>query len=271
MLSKAHLRSHPIHPMLVSLPIGLWVGGSFFDLLAMLGAEPRLAWAGYYCILGGCVTAALAAIPGVIDLFGTVPPRSSARTRGYLHGCLNVFALVLFSIAAWHQGGPWQNVDTLVMSLCGVGVVSILGSGWLGGTLVYRNQIGVDHRYANAGRFKERRVEDFSMPVCNQGELSDGQMMLVHIGGERVTIARTAEGIFAISDGCTHSGGPLCDGALMGTTVQCPWHGSQFDCRTGRVIAGPAEEAIKTFQVEVRGGEVYVADPRKKDKPQKAA
>ncbi len=273
MRSKAHLRSHPIHPMLVALPIGLWIGGFVFDVLAALGVEPRLASAGFYCILGGCVGAALAAIPGVIDLFGAVPPRSSARSRGYIHGLLNVIALLLFIFVAWHQGGPWEGVDRTMLLFGGAGIIAILISGWLGGTLVYRNQIGVDHRYANAGKFKERSVEDFSRPVCNQSELSDGQMMLVNIGSERVAIARCPEGVFAFGDACTHKGGPLSDGTLADCTVQCPWHGSQFDIRTGRVVSGPADEEIKKYDVEVRGGEVYVQDPRtkKKEEPRKAA
>ncbi len=272
MRSKAQLKSHPIHPMLVALPIGLWIGGFVFDVLAKLGVEPRLASAGFYCILGGCIGAAAAAIPGVIDLFGAIPPRSSARTRGYIHGALNVLALLLFIAAAWHQGNPWDAVDSLTVILGFLGVIGIAISGWLGGTLVYRNQIGVDHRYANAGKLKERSIENFSRPACNQAELSEGQLMLVHIGDERVAVGKSAEGIFAISDSCTHKGGPLSDGALIGCTVQCPWHGSQFDCRTGRVVAGPAEEHIKTYAVEVRAGEVYVQDPhRKKEEPRKAA
>ncbi len=262
MRSKAQLRSHPIHPMLVALPIGLWIGGFVFYALAAMGAEPRLASAGFFAILGGCIGAALTAVPGVIDLFGSVPPRSSARKRGYLHGALNVLALILFIVVAWRQGGPWDLADRTSLLLALLGVITIGVSGWLGGTLVYRNQIGVDRRYANAGKLKERSFDDFSRPVCNEGELSLGQLMLIHIAGERIALGKCAEGIFAFQDSCTHRGGPLSDGALVGCAVQCPWHGSQFDCRTGRVVAGPAEEHLKTYEVAVRNGEVYVQNPR---------
>jgi nitrite reductase/ring-hydroxylating ferredoxin subunit/uncharacterized membrane protein len=273
MRSKAHLKSHPIHPMLISLPIGLWIGAFVFDLLAVAGIGTNLNSAGFFATIGGCVGAALAAVPGVIDLFGAVPPSSSARQRGYIHGMLNTVALLVFIAVAWHRGGPLAMPDRLSLLLSFVGIVLIGISGWLGGTLVYRNQIGVDHRYANATKLKERSFEDFSRPVCNQTELSDGQLMLVTIGQERIAVGRCAEGVFAFADSCTHKGGPLSDGALVGCTVQCPWHGSQFDCRTGSVVAGPAEESIKTYAVEVRGGEVYVQNPTsaKNEEPTKAA
>ncbi|HST77400.1 MAG TPA: Rieske 2Fe-2S domain-containing protein, partial [Verrucomicrobiae bacterium] len=116
----------------------------------------------------------------------------------------------------------------------------------------------VDHRFASAGKLKERTLSGWDRPVCNQSELGDGQMLLAQVGKERVVVGRCKEGLFAFSDHCTHRGGPLSDGALVECTVQCPWHGSQFDIRTGRVVAGPAEEKIDVHQMEVRGGEVYI-------------
>lgn len=107
-----------------------------------------------------------------------------------------------------------------------------------------------------------RSFDSWSRPVCNQSELADGQMLLAVIDHERVVIGRCSEGLFAFGDHCSHRGGPLSDGALVDCTVQCPWHGSQFDIRTGRVVSGPAEEKINLYQVEIRAGEVYVKQPR---------
>jgi hypothetical protein len=59
-----------------------------------------------------------------------------------------------------------------------------------------------------------------------------------------------------IQDHCTHRGGSLADGVLICGTVQCLWHGSQFDTKTGQVRAGPAKEPIKTYTVDERDGEV---------------
>ncbi len=257
MRSRAQIKSHPIHPMLVALPIGLWVGSLVFDCIAAARNDASFAAAGFYCAVAGCVGAALAAIPGAIDLFSVVPDRSSARKRGYIHGVLNVLALGIFIAMAARRGVAMPDGLSLLLSVIGVAVLGV--SGWLGGTLVYRNQIAVDHRFANAGKYRERELRGWDQPVCNQSELSDGQMLLARKGNQRIVVGRCPEGMVAFSDSCTHRGGPLSDGALVGCTVQCPWHGSQFNVHTGRVVAGPAQQAVETYTVEVRNGEVFVS------------
>ena len=52
---------------------------------------------------------------------------------------------------------------------------------------------------------------------------------------------------------CTHRGGPLNEGKLYGSTVTCPWHGSQYNVCTGAVLRGPATEPVKTYRVIVEG------------------
>ncbi len=83
--------------------------------------------AGFYCIVAGCVMAALAAVPGVIDLFSVVPPASSARQRGYIHGLLNSTALLLFIAIAAYRGGSsvMPNNLSLFLSAVGVGGIAI--------------------------------------------------------------------------------------------------------------------------------------------------
>ncbi len=270
MRSVAHIKGHPIHPMLVSFPIGLWVTSFVFDFLALNYGSNMLEAAGFYTILAGCVGAALAAVAGVADLLGAVPPNSSAKKRGYIHGGLNTVVLLMFIYVAWRRGSAYNSLDSVSVLVSGFGVVLLGFSGWLGGTLVYRNQIGIDRRFANAGKQKHRVLSGWEKPVCNQSELSDGQLMLARVGNERVAVGRCGDGVFAFSDHCTHRGGPLSDGALIGCTVQCPWHGSQFDITTGRVVAGPAEEKIKLYDVEIRNGEVYVQTKRPKDVPKAA-
>jgi uncharacterized membrane protein/nitrite reductase/ring-hydroxylating ferredoxin subunit len=264
MRARAQIKSHPIHPMLVSFPIALWTASLVFDLLAVAGGNVFFAIAGFYSLIGGCIGAVLAAIPGVIDLFSVVPPNSSGRKRGYIHGTLNSLALLLFIFIAARRGDPMARPDGVSLALSLLGVAGIAVSGWLGGTLVYRNQIGVDHRYANAGQEKERSLDSWDRPVLNRSELSDGQMMLAKIEGERVVVGRCGEGFFAFSDHCTHQGGPLHDGALVGCVVQCPWHGSQFDITNGRVVAGPAKSKIQMYDTEIKGNEVYVL-PRQRE------
>lgn len=258
MRSRASISSHPIHPMLVAFPIGLWVTALIFNLIALSQDNGSLFAASFYCVIAGCVGAVFAAVAGTIDFVSVVPPQSSAKNRGLLHGGLNSLVLLLFIYIAYRQGSPAVRPDGLTIGLMVIGVIILGISGWLGGTLVYRNQIGIDRRYAAAGKLKERTLSGWEKPVCNQSELADGQVLLAQVGTDRIVVGRCSEGLFAFSDHCTHRGGPLSDGALVDCTVQCPWHGSQFDIRTGRVVAGPAEEKILVHEVEVRKGEVYV-------------
>jgi nitrite reductase/ring-hydroxylating ferredoxin subunit/uncharacterized membrane protein len=266
MRSRIQIKSHPVHPMLIVFPLGLWITSFVFEIIAMLTDNQLLGGAAFFGIIAGCVGAALAAVPGAIDLFSVVPRNSSGRTRGYLHATLNVCALALFILVAWHWGNPYDAPDGVTIGLSAIGVGIVLLSGWLGATLVYRNQIGVDHRYAGAGQFRERRLRGWDQPVCNQAELGEGQMMLVTVDNEHVVVGRCGTGFAAFSNHCTHRGGPLADGALVACTVQCPWHGSQFDIHTGRVVAGPAKNKIHTFDIEVRDGEVYLSPDKRQEK-----
>ena len=83
-------------------------------------------------------------------------------------------------------------------------------------------------------------------------------MKLVHHNGKRIVIGRTEEGFVAFEDRCTHRGGSLAGGAMMCGTVQCPWHGSQFDVNSGTVKAGPAKKPIDTYELEIRDGKVFL-------------
>ena len=258
MQSRAQIKSHPIHPMLIVLPVGLFLGSWIFDLIGKATNNELLWAAGYYAAILGIVGGFCAAIAGAVDWFAVVPPRSSAKRRGLLHGALNLLVLIGFTIVAVRRGSAIAEPGGFELGLMTACIVLLGITGWLGGTLSYRNQIGVDHRYANAGKFRERRLESWDRPACNQSELGEGQMMLVHVGNERVVVGRCPQGMIAFSDHCTHKGGPLSDGALVGCTVQCPWHGSQFDVHTGRVVAGPAQSKIDVYETQIRAGEVYI-------------
>ena len=269
MRARAQIKTHPIHPMLVVLPLGLFLGSWIFDLIGKATNNELLWAASYYCAIAGIIGGFCAAIPGVIDWYNVVPPRSSAKSRGLLHGGLNTLVLVAFIVIAIHRSSSIAEPGAFELVLMTLAIIVLGISGWLGGTLAYRNQIGVDHRYAGSGSWKERALESWERPACNQSELSEGQMMLVRVKDERVVIGRCSEGIVAFGDHCTHKGGPLSDGALVGCTVQCPWHGSQFDIHTGRVVAGPAKNKIDVYDIETRSGEVYV-QPQKGKKPKAA-
>lgn len=272
MRSKAAIRSHPIHPMLVAFPIGLFITSLIFDVLGTQRGIPALWSAGFYCVIAGLCFSVAAAVPGVIDLFAVVPPNSSGRNRGYKHALLNLAMIAVFIAGAAHRGDAATQPDGMSLVLSAVGVGLLIAAGWLGATLVYRNQIGVDHLFANAGVNRTVVVERWDAPVCAESDLKEGQLLLAEIAGARIAVGRCGEGFAAFSDRCTHKGGPLSDGALVGCTVQCPWHGSQFNVHTGRVVNGPAEERIEAYDVEISDGKVFVRPKRSRaeEKPQAA-
>src|SRR5438874_6681393 len=119
MRAGVHIKSHPLHPILVVFPLGLWITSFAFDLIGVAAGNSLLWAAGFYCIIGGCIMAAFSAVAGVIDLFTVVPPNSSGRNRGYIHGGLNSLALLLFISIAAYRGGAVTQPDkrSILLSL----------------------------------------------------------------------------------------------------------------------------------------------------------
>jgi uncharacterized membrane protein/nitrite reductase/ring-hydroxylating ferredoxin subunit len=257
MRSKASIKGHPLHPMLIPFPIAFLIGTLVFDVLGVTGNNQSYRQTAGYLEIAGAVTALIAAIPGIIDYFNTVPPDSSAKKRATLHGLTNIALIVIFAVAYVLRD---NSSVTLILILEGVGAVMLFISGWMGGTLAYRNQIGVDIRYAGAGKWNEAHLADGGglIEVAKSDELKTDQMKLVHIGIKRIVLGKTETGYVAFEDRCCHKGGSLAGGAMICGTVQCPWHGSQFDCSTGEVKAGPAKDNIAVFAVEENNGMVYV-------------
>jgi nitrite reductase/ring-hydroxylating ferredoxin subunit/uncharacterized membrane protein len=264
MRSKAQFKGHPLHPMLVAFPIAFLYGSLVADIAGRLAEMPSLWVTGGYLSLAAIATGLTAAVPGLIDYSYVVPPKSSGKRRATKHMAVNVTAIASFAIAwLFRDGASWlPGYGTLALEL--TGVLLVTWGGWMGGTLVYRNQIGVDHRYAHAGKWHDEVIDGRpgeSIVVAKKNELKPGQMRLLRVGDRRIVLACTDEGYAAFDDHCTHKGGPLADGVLICGTVACPWHGSQFDVRTGAVKAGPAEQPIAVYQVSQVGDEVRLVVP----------
>jgi uncharacterized membrane protein/nitrite reductase/ring-hydroxylating ferredoxin subunit len=259
MRSKASYKGHPVHPALIPFPFAFLYGCFFFDLAGWLAERSSWWTAGAYLGVVGIVAALIAAVPGLIDYLYTVPPSSTAKRRATKHMLVNLGAVVLFIVAWVMRGQAEASPGIAGLALEGIGVALLTVGGWMGGVLVNRNQIGVDHRYAQAGKWKEEKVtagSDKTIMVARADELKVNQMKLLHLDGRRLVLGRTEEGYVAFDDRCTHRGGSLAGGVMIGGVVQCPWHGSQFDCRKGAVEAGPAEKVIRTYRVAEREGTI---------------
>jgi uncharacterized membrane protein len=147
---------HPVHPILVTLPIGAWVCSIVFDLVSYGSSEPRIWSVGsMWLILIGVIGAALAAMFGVLDLLN-LPRRTAAFSTGRLHAILNSAALVIFLLGfiwRFNTQDSWDSapIGPLVLSIIGLAVISV--SGFLGGKLAYRYGIRVAEESVQAEGF----------------------------------------------------------------------------------------------------------------------
>lgn len=232
-------------------------------MAAWIWRSDALSISAAHLTLAGIAGGLVAAVPGVIDYLYTVPPASSGKARAMRHGAGNVVALALFGLAFATREMDWTATGLTVV-LEAVGVMVLGYAGWLGGTLVTRNLISVDHRYADAGKWQEATLTGRpgeEIVVATQPDLQDGHMKLLHVNGRRIALARTGDRYHAVDDGCSHRGASLAGGVLVGHTVHCLWHGSQFDVRTGEVSCGPARKGVRTFEVRVEKGDVLLRIP----------
>jgi 3-phenylpropionate/trans-cinnamate dioxygenase ferredoxin subunit len=95
--------------------------------------------------------------------------------------------------------------------------------------------------------------------VCPLAEISVDSAISVQINDTPVTVVRTSENVYAISDLCSHAQVSLAEGEVHGTTIECWLHGSRFDLPTGKPTKPPAIDPIATYPVKVEDGDVYVS------------
>jgi Predicted membrane protein len=143
MESKAKILGHPIHPILITIPLGLFVAAVVFDLIALLTGEGTFARVAFWNIAGGIVGGLVAAIPGAID-WANIPSNTRAKRIGAFHGLGNVAVVALFAVAWWLRRDDPGVVATapFVIALVAIGLGTV--TGWLGGELVERLGVGVD-------------------------------------------------------------------------------------------------------------------------------
>ena len=94
--------------------------------------------------------------------------------------------------------------------------------------------------------------------VANKQDLHEGGLLKVEPGGKRVVLSMVNGKVYAIDAVCSHEGGPLEEGTLEGYEVECPWHGSKFDVRTGEVRNPPAEIPQSVYEVKVEDNDILV-------------
>ena len=94
--------------------------------------------------------------------------------------------------------------------------------------------------------------------VAAKSEIPDQSAKLLKIGDKRLALFNLGGEFYAIDDTCPHADGPLSEGSIEGEEVECPWHGSRFNIKTGGVTAPPAVESVTRYNVRVTGDDIEV-------------
>ncbi|SEG95781.1 Ferredoxin subunit of nitrite reductase or a ring-hydroxylating dioxygenase [Actinacidiphila yanglinensis] len=233
---------HPVHPVLVQVPVGAWISAEVLDWTPGGGRAAGLLIA---VGLGGALPAAAA---GLVDWAELEPEQARV---GLLHAALNVGALTCYavSLTARLTGHPLRGRAYALAGLC-----TVCAAAAAGGHLAYRQASGANHADA-----VPRLVPPGWHSVGPVNAFPQGQPVRRMVGQVPVAVVRTADGsCHALADLCSHDGGPLSEGNVVDDCLHCPWHGSAFRLADGWNTTGPATAPQPAFDTRTADGELHV-------------
>jgi len=236
---------HPVHPALTAVPTGAVATAVALDAASVLpGRSEAMREASRLALGVGIIGSLGAAATGATDWQHT---HEESRRIGIVHGLLNTVATALYAVSWWDRRRG-RHLRGMAATALGYGIT--MGSGYLGGALVYGSGVGVD-------RSGPRLQVDEWTPVLAVTAL-DGQARRVEIDGVGVVLHRDGDSILAVGEYCPHLGAPMSDGWVDRGRVVCPWHGSRFECQSGDVLKGPATAPLPSYLTRIRDGMVEV-------------
>ncbi|MGW2788496.1 Rieske 2Fe-2S domain-containing protein [Streptomyces sp. NPDC001251] len=226
---------HPLHPVLVQVPIGAWTSAAVLDLVPGGGRNARL-------LVGlGVVSAVPAAWAGWVDW--AEQPERQLRT-GLVHAASNGVAIGLYA-GSWVVRGRGKPVVGRLLAFAGLGVAGV--GGMIGGHLAFRQAAG-----SNKTEPVDHLVAPGWHPVGSASEFTEGQGVRRMLGEVPLLVVREPHGEFhVLVDRCSHMAGPLSQGKVADGCVECPWHGSAFRLTDGQNIAGPATAPQPVFETRL--------------------
>ena len=240
---------HPVHPLLIVVPMGSWISAVLLDWLGGEDAETAAD-----LLVGAGLAGAVPTIAtGYADWADTEPGNDPVRRIGIIHAAFNATATGLFgaSLVARATGSRGRGK---LLALLGLGSVGV--GGYLGGHLTYAEGVGV------AMTTFEDYPEDWTQALADAA-LGEGEMKAVDVGDVSILIARRGGNVYALSNTCVHRGGSLADGELVGECVKCPLHGSVFQLEDGSVEQGPAAYPQPALEARVHEGSIEVRAPQR--------
>ena len=241
---------HPLHPAITDVPITAWITTAVFDVLWLI-SPVTFAWAARgaeVIVLIGLLAALGAIVTGLTDWSDTY---GAERRVGLNHALFNAIATILYLVSFVLRLVQAPG-DSILAAITGfVGLASVLYAAYLGGDMVFTKGTGVNHTAWEA------ESDDYEA-VLPLERVEENKLYRVTASGVPVVLVRRGLQLYAISATCPHAGGPLDEGTLDGDIVECPWHGSRFCMRDGRVLTGPATVHAPRYDVRVRNGQLEV-------------
>jgi nitrite reductase/ring-hydroxylating ferredoxin subunit/uncharacterized membrane protein len=237
---------HPLHPVITDIPLGAWTLALLFDIIYLLRGTHGWVSAADVSIVVGLLGALGAAVTGYTDWNETI---GRERRVGVAHGLLNTVVIVIYLASLSLRVSGSSRGLAIVLAL--VGYALVLTAAFLGGDLVFGIGTGVNHH-------AWQEVPTKFTKVLLEGQLASGVLVKGMAGDTPILLYKKGDTVCAISETCSHAGGPLSEGVLDGNLVQCPWHASRFDVCTGQVKGGPATISQVRYETRIQNGQIEV-------------
>ncbi|QIJ66786.1 Rieske (2Fe-2S) protein [Streptomyces sp. JB150] len=236
---------HPVHPLMVQVPIGSWLSAGVLDLRPGRSREAGL-------LIGvGLAAAVPAALAGAVDWAELHRPQQRV---GLVHALANTAAVGLYaaSLACRVKGRAGAG-----RSLGFLGMAAVATGGLLGGHLAYRQASGANHaeevpHVVSPGWHRIGAVAEFPAGQAVRRSVDDVPVLVVRESGGELHV---------LADRCSHLAGPLSEGTIEDGCVRCPWHGSVFRLSDGWNVRGPATAPQPAFDARIVDGHVEVRLP----------
>jgi nitrite reductase/ring-hydroxylating ferredoxin subunit len=225
---------HPLHPVLVQVPMGAWLSSAVLDFVPGARRPAR--------VLVGVGT--LAALPAALAGWTDWAEQHEQQMRtGLVHAAANVGAVSLFGASFAVRGR--HPVAGRALGLGGLASAGV--GGFVGGHLAYRQGAG-----ANKAEPVAHLVEPGWHRLGPVSDLKAGEPERRMLGEVPLLVVRDEDGgVDVLADRCSHLSGPLSEGALDDGCVTCPWHGSVFRLSDGAVVSGPATAPQPSFETRI--------------------
>ena len=237
---------HPLHPVLTDIPLGLWTITVLFDIIYLFNRSAVWFDASELTIFVAILVALATAVTGFTDWNETY---GRERRVGVAHGLINTVVVLIYIASLLIRWTGGTVVGAIILSF--IGYALLLSAAYLGGELVFSIGTGVNHHAF------QHQPQKFTR-VMLEGQLTDGILVRGLAGDTPVLIYKKGDTVCAISETCSHAGGPLSEGEVIGNVVQCPWHASHFDLCTGQVKRGPATVSQVRYDARVQNGQIEV-------------